>query len=246
MVPRSQNVRYQCANVGFLALKLPSHSGIIQAHCLSPSNYHPPSVSRCLPTGSLSPGIPLLVACLRVSVLPRHPRSIPCPPFVVSLQPNLEPPSPSHPRTSLITTTTATTSYRPGHLLENNIHKVEPHRYDRLFLLPFALPLFLPRTGFASRFLFFFVLPLLRHASEMTSPIYIYGHGFVAAETASTKKCTGDGRKTTDTSKRVVRYFTSCSFDNRARLPPTSTSRCISGMARLRLSYSFNVTLSLI
>lgn len=29
--PRSQNVRYQCANVGFLALKLPSHSDIIQA-----------------------------------------------------------------------------------------------------------------------------------------------------------------------------------------------------------------------
>lgn len=39
MVPRSQNVRYQCANVGFLPLKLPSHSGIIHAHCLSPSNY---------------------------------------------------------------------------------------------------------------------------------------------------------------------------------------------------------------
>lgn len=130
-------------------------------------------------------------------------------------------PPPSHPRTSLITTTTTTTSYRPGHLLENNIHKVEPHRYDRLFLLPFALPLFLPRLGLASRFLFFFVLPPpplppVRHASEMTSPIYIYGHGFVAAETASTKKYTDDGRKTTDTSKRVVRYFTSCRFDNRA------------------------------
>jgi len=54
--------------------------------------------------------------------------------------------------TSLITTTTtmtttrtrtATTSYRPEHLLENNIHKVEPRRYDRLsfcfLLLSFSL-----------------------------------------------------------------------------------------------------------
>lgn len=46
-------------------------------------------------------------------------------------------PSPSSPRkTSLITTTRTTTStrfYRRGHLLENNIHKVKPRRYERRF-----------------------------------------------------------------------------------------------------------------
>jgi len=160
MVPRSQNVRYQCANVGFLALKLPSHSGIIQAHCLSSSNYHPPSVSRCLATGSLSSGIPLRVACLRVSVL--VPSPVTPDPYLVlclfSTYSELEATLPIAPTMSLITATTATTSYRPGHLLENNIHKVEPRRYDRLFLLPFLLPLFSSCLGFASCFLSFFRL----------------------------------------------------------------------------------------
>jgi len=132
MVPRSQNVRYQCANVGFLALKLPSHSGIIHAHCLSLSNYHPPSVSRrCFPTRR----VPYRRHPL-TRWLPPHLHAVLSVPPVPRSGPLLVPLA-----TSLITTTTtATTSYRPGHLLENNIHKVEPRRYDRLLLLPPSLP----------------------------------------------------------------------------------------------------------
>lgn len=153
MVPRSQNVRYQCANVGFLALKLPSHSGIIHAHCLSPSNYLRHQF-RCLPTGSLSSASPY---ALPPHLHTRHPLALI---LSLSLSFSLRPSSRTRATllvalaTSLITTTTtATTSYRPGHLLENNIHKVEPRRYDRLFLLPLSL-------SFRFRFSLLRLLPL--------------------------------------------------------------------------------------
>lgn len=146
MVPRSQNVRYQCANVGFLALKLPSHSSIIHAHCLSPSNYHPPSVSRCcLPTGSLSSASPYALAA---SASPYHRPIPPSPPratplsSVVSLRSvmSVESVPVALPTSLITTTTTATTSYRPGHLLENNIHKVEPRvvTIDSFYFLLFS------------------------------------------------------------------------------------------------------------
>ena len=99
------------ANVGFRALKLPSHSGIIHAHCRS---------SPDLPTASPNPRFLLLLIC---STLRDHNRLLSPLPFPDS--------SPlfsffSLFGTSLITSTvsTTTTSYRKRHLLvENNIHK---------------------------------------------------------------------------------------------------------------------------
>lgn len=96
--PRSQNVRYQCANVGFLALKLPSHSGIIQARIVCRRRI-PSAVSFSLPfhVGFLIVDIPLRAASIPV---PLHP----CPASprlssVISLRPShsrtWEPPSSS-------------------------------------------------------------------------------------------------------------------------------------------------------
>lgn len=60
--------RYQCANVGFPALKLPRHSGIIPAHCRSPSAVGFAPRSRATP-GSL--------IGRRRSPLETRPRSVP-------------------------------------------------------------------------------------------------------------------------------------------------------------------------
>lgn len=84
--PRSQNVRYQCANVGFLALKLPSHSGIIQARIVCRRRI-PSAVSLSLPSyvGFLIVDVPLRVASASPSIGPPSP--LPRLSSVLSLQP---------------------------------------------------------------------------------------------------------------------------------------------------------------
>lgn len=245
MVPRSQNVRYQCANVGFLALKLPSHSGIIHAHCLSPSNYLRHQF-RYLPTGSLSLASPYaLPPHLHIRRLPLCPSSLspsPSPSLSISFF------DLSRTRATLLvalatslitTTTTATTSYRPGHLLENNIHKVEPRRYDRLFLLPPSLSLFslfFPRSVplLASSF-----SPSLRRQQYGISNDVAHLHlrSWFRGRRETVHKEVHRRRTQNGHVERVVRYFASCRFDNRARLPPSTSSRITSrNTPRSRLS----------
>lgn len=86
--PRSQNVRYQCANVGFLALKLPSHSGIIQARivCRRPTTIRRQFLAAFLRWVPYRPRHPLRRAASASpyrSSLPPSPRLS----FVISLRP---------------------------------------------------------------------------------------------------------------------------------------------------------------
>lgn len=110
--PRAADgARYQCANVGFLPLKLtPSFRDNSRALSLAtrPSTAFPLSPAN-LPLKFSS--FLLFRAQFADNILPRLGKM------------------------SLITTTTTTTTrfYRRGHLLENNIHKVEPRRYQASF-----------------------------------------------------------------------------------------------------------------
>lgn len=70
----------------------------------------------------------------------------------------------------------------------------------------------------------------------MTTPIYIYGHGFVAAEShVHTKKRADDGAHVGRTVRRTYTRLASCSFDNRARLPSASTSSCINETGAIKI-----------
>lgn len=238
---RSQNVRYQCANVGFLALKLPSHSGIIQARIVC---RRPTIIRRQFLAEFLIVGIPLRAASASPhrSFLPLFlPHLCVSPSFVRHLT-STSPGLGSHPprRTvamSLITaTTTATTSYRPGHLLENNIHKVEPRRYDRLFLLPLSLSLSL----LLSLSLPHLILLLVSSSFSLSLSLTGWRRPFTFTVVISWLPRPRPQRKVfvlcrriqNEHVERVVRYFISSYFDNHTRLLPTLTSSCITRIPR--------------
>lgn len=153
-----------------------------------------PSVSRCLPTltGSLSSASPY--------ALPPHLPSLP-PVFRPSSHFDQDlgatPPRRTVAMSLITTTTTATTSYRPGHLLENNIHKVEPSSLRSTLSASIFSPSLPPLSLFTS---FDFPSRFFVAVNGMTSsPIYIYGRDFVAAETTSSKKRVYDDEHKTDT-----------------------------------------------